>query len=43
MLEYTRIFPCRAGVEIYRARRAGAQTTLLVTMETCFRFCQKQT
>jgi hypothetical protein len=23
MLEYTRIFPCRVGVEVYRARRAG--------------------
>jgi hypothetical protein len=23
ILEYTRIFPCRAGVEVYRARRAS--------------------
>jgi hypothetical protein len=26
MLEYTRIFPCRAGTEVYRARRAGGRT-----------------
>jgi hypothetical protein len=32
MLEYTRIysiFPCQAGAEVLRARRAGAQTTLI--------------
>jgi hypothetical protein len=36
MLEYTRIyliFPCRAGVEVLRARWAGAQTTLFVSCD----------
>jgi hypothetical protein len=27
MLEYTRIFPCRAGVEVYRARWTGGQAS----------------
>jgi hypothetical protein len=26
MLEYTRIFPCQAGAEVYRARRVGERS-----------------
>jgi hypothetical protein len=36
MLEYTQIysiFPCQAGAEVLRARRAGAQTTLLTSIK----------